>query len=71
MGQEDDNHIFRFVKSKFGHVDDTAFETRLYLCLPIFQAIGWHYFYVSGQSSTVFDVLPRNYIPVAAFYNRR
>ena len=36
-GQEADNHIFRFVKSKFGYVDPTDFETRLYLCLPIFQ----------------------------------
>ncbi len=43
MGQEDDNHIFRFVKSKFGYVDETDFETRLYLCLSVFQALGWDY----------------------------
>ena len=53
MGQEDDNHIFRFVKSKFGYVDETDFETRLYLCLPIFQTIGWDYFTVSPFSSLI------------------
>ncbi len=52
MGQEDDNHIFRFVKSKLGYVDHTDFETRLYLCLPIFQAIGWNYFKVRVDSSS-------------------
>ncbi len=43
-GQDADNHIFRFVRSKFGFVDETDFETRLYLCLPIFQPLQWSYY---------------------------
>jgi hypothetical protein len=42
--QEADNHIFRFVQSKFGRVDETDFETRLYLCLPIFLPLQWPYY---------------------------
>ena len=43
-GQEADSHIFRFVQSKFGFEDETDFETRLYLCLSIFQPLQWDYF---------------------------
>lgn len=49
-GQEADNHIFRFVKSKFGYVDPTDFETRLYLCLPIFQGLTKDYYQSMSQS---------------------
>ena len=49
-GQEADNHIFRFVKSKFGYIDPTDFETRLYLCLPIFQPLNWHYYVSMNQT---------------------
>ena len=50
MGQTADNHIFRFVQSKFGYIDETDFETRLYLCLPIFQPLGMDYY--TGMSSS-------------------
>ncbi len=56
MGQEDDNHIFRFVKSKFGYVDETDFETRLYLCLSVFQALGWDYIEVRRRDKKFHDV---------------
>ena len=44
-GQEADSHIFRFVQSKFGFEDETDFETRLYLCLSIFQPLQWDFFH--------------------------
>ena len=37
INQQADNHILEFVRSKFGTVDKTRFETQLYLCLPAFQ----------------------------------
>ena len=43
-GQEADSHIFRFVQSKFGFEDETDFETRLYLCLSVFQPLGWDFY---------------------------
>ena len=39
LNQNDDNHIFAFVKSKLGFADEANFESRLYRCLPAFQAI--------------------------------
>jgi hypothetical protein len=39
LNQNDDNHIFSFVKSKLGFADEANFESRLYRCLPAFQAI--------------------------------
>lgn len=39
LNHDDDNHIFEFVKSKLGFADESNFESRLYLCLPAFQAI--------------------------------
>ena len=41
MGHDADNHILDFVYDKLGvNRDETNFETRLYLCLSAFQAIG-------------------------------
>ena len=50
LGQNADNHIFRFVQSKFGFEDQTDFETRLYLCLPIFQPLSWDYYRNFGKT---------------------
>ena len=44
-GQNADSHIFRFVLSKFGFEDETDFETRLYLCLGVFQPLQWDFFH--------------------------
>ncbi|XP_059083191.1 probable C-mannosyltransferase DPY19L3 [Tigriopus californicus] len=52
-GQDADNHIFRFVQSKFGFVDQTDFETRLYLCLPIFQPLPWQYYLAMNESGSM------------------
>ena len=41
LGHDSDNHILDFVYDKLGlNHDETNFETRLYLCLSAFQAIG-------------------------------
>ncbi len=44
LGQHDDNHIFEFVKSKLGFVDESNFEVKMYRCLPAFQAIDTRFY---------------------------
>merc|ERR1712038_594338 len=44
LNQNADNHILEFVRSKFGTVDKSHFETQLYLCLPAFQPQDWDFY---------------------------
>lgn len=44
LNHSDDNHIFEFVKSKLGFADEANFESRLYRCLPAFQAIDFGFY---------------------------
>ena len=44
INQNADDHILEFVRSKFGTVDKTNFETQLYLCLPAFQPQEWEFY---------------------------
>ena len=45
-----------FVRSKFGTVDKTRFETQLYLCLPAFQPQEWEFYRSLTQNSFLFPI---------------
>jgi len=56
INQQADNHILEFVRSKFGTVDKTRFETQLYLCLPAFQPQEWEFYRSLTQNSFLFPI---------------
>ena len=53
MDQNADNHILEFVRSKFGAVDKSRFETQLYLCLPAFQPQDWEFYRILTMNTLV------------------
>ena len=53
LNQDADNHILEFVRSKFGTVDKSCFETQLYLCLSAFQPQEWEFYRVLSTDTLV------------------
>lgn len=56
INQQADNHILEFVRSKFGTVDKTRFETQLYLCLPAFQPQDWEFYRILTKSTFLLPI---------------
>ena len=56
INQQADNHILEFVRSKFGTVDKTRFETQLYLCLPAFQPQDWEFYRTLTKSTFLLPI---------------
>ena len=56
LNQDADNHILEFVRSKFGTVDKSHFETQLYLCLPAFQPQDWEFYRILTTDTFVLPI---------------
>ena len=50
LNHSDDNHIYEFLKSKLGFANEANFESRLYRCLPAFQAMDFGFYVRNTQT---------------------